>query len=127
MGKLKQDRWLPRGILNKFLNPARDGAVLPILHLNGYKIANPTLLSRISEEELTKLFEGYGYAPHYVEGCEPDVVHPRMAAVLERCLADIKAIQHEWRSSADHSQLKRPRWPRDYYADTQRSGRVPQK
>ena len=96
---------------NKFLNPARDGAVLPILHLNGYKIANPTLLSRISEEELTKLFEGYGYAPHYVEGCEPDVVHPRMAAVLERCLADIKAIQHEWRSSADHSQLKRPRWP----------------
>lgn len=96
---------------NKFLNPARDGAVLPILHLNGYKIANPTLLSRISEEELTKLFEGYGYEPHYVEGCDPDVVHPRMAAVLERCLADIKAIQHEWRSKTDHSQLKRPRWP----------------
>lgn len=96
---------------NKFLNPARDGAVLPILHLNGYKIANPTLLSRISEEELTKLFEGYGYDVHYVEGNDPNIVHPRMAAVLETCIADIKAIQHEWRTATDTKALKRPRWP----------------
>jgi xylulose-5-phosphate/fructose-6-phosphate phosphoketolase len=96
---------------NKFLNPARDGAVLPILHLNGYKIANPTLLSRISEEELVKLFEGYGYDVHFVEGSDPDVVHPKMAAVLEACIADIKAIQKEWRTAADTKALKRPRWP----------------
>lgn len=96
---------------NKFLNPARDGVVLPILHLNGYKIANPTLLSRISEEELVKLFEGYGYDVHFVEGNDPNVVHPKMAAVLEACLADIKAIQHEWRSAKDTKTLKRPRWP----------------
>lgn len=96
---------------NKFLNPARDGAVLPILHLNGYKIANPTLLSRISEEELVKLFEGYGYDVHFVEGNDPNVVHPKMAAVLEACLADIKAIQQEWRSAKDTKALKRPRWP----------------
>jgi xylulose-5-phosphate/fructose-6-phosphate phosphoketolase len=96
---------------NKFLNPARDGVVLPILHLNGYKIANPTLLSRISEEELTKLFEGYGYDVHYVEGCDPKIVHPKMAAVLEACITDIKAIQHEWRTAADTKTLKRPRWP----------------
>ncbi len=96
---------------NKFLNPARDGAVLPILHLNGYKIANPTLLSRISEEELVKLFEGYGYDVHFVEGNDPNVVHPKMAAVLETCLADIKAIQKEWRTAADTKVLKRPRWP----------------
>ena len=81
------------------------------MHLNGYKIANPTLLSRISEEELVKLFEGYGYDVHFVEGHDPEVVHPKMAAVLETCLADIKAIQHEWRSTSDHSALKRPRWP----------------
>ena len=96
---------------NKFLNPARDGAVLPILHLNGYKIANPTLLSRISEEELVKLFEGYGYDVHFVEGSDPDIVHPKMAAVLEACIADIKAIQKEWRTAADTKALKRPRWP----------------
>ncbi|MFI3123493.1 MAG: phosphoketolase family protein, partial [Methylococcales bacterium] len=96
---------------NKFLNPARDGAVLPILHLNGYKIANPTLLSRISEEELTKLFEGYGYDVHFVEGKDPEIVHPKMAAVLEACIADIKAIQKEWRTAADTKDLKRPRWP----------------
>jgi xylulose-5-phosphate/fructose-6-phosphate phosphoketolase len=96
---------------NKFLNPARDGAVLPILHLNGYKIANPTLLSRISEEELVKLFEGYGYDVHFVEGNDPEIVHPKMAAVLEACITDIKAIQHEWRTAADTKELKRPRWP----------------
>ncbi len=96
---------------NKFLNPARDGAVLPILHLNGYKIANPTLLSRISEEELVKLFEGYGYDVHFVEGHDPQVVHPKMAAVLEACLADIKHIQHTWRSASNTSDFERPRWP----------------
>ncbi len=96
---------------NKFLNPARDGAVLPILHLNGYKIANPTLLSRISEEELVKLFEGYGYDVHFVEGKDPEIVHPKMAAVLEACITDIKAIQKEWRTAADTKELKRPRWP----------------
>jgi len=96
---------------NKFLNPARDGAVLPILHLNGYKIANPTLLSRISEEELVKLFEGYGYDVHFVEGHEPQLVHPKMAAVLEACLAEIQHIQHTWRSATDTKALERPRWP----------------
>ncbi len=95
---------------NKFLNPARDGAVLPILHLNGYKIANPTLLSRISEEELTKLFEGYGYDVHYVEGHDPEIVHPKMAAVLESCLTTIKAIQHQARN-ANGAIIERPRWP----------------
>ena len=96
---------------NKFLNPARDGAVLPILHLNGYKIANPTLLSRISEEELVKLFEGYGYDVHFVEGKDPEIVHPKMAAVLEACITDIKAIQNEWRTATNTKSLKRPRWP----------------
>ncbi len=96
---------------NKFLNPARDGAVLPILHLNGYKIANPTLLSRISEEELVKLFEGYGYDVHFVEGHDPQLVHPKMAAVLEACLAEIQHIQHTWRSATDTKSLERPRWP----------------
>jgi len=96
---------------NKFLNPARDGAVLPILHLNGYKIANPTLLSRISEEELVKLFEGYGYDVHFVEGHDPQLVHPKMAAVLEACLAEIQHIQHTWRSATDTKALERPRWP----------------
>ena len=96
---------------NKFLNPARDGAVLPILHLNGYKIANPTLLSRISEEELVKLFEGYGYDVHFVEGHDPQIVHPKMAAVLEACLSDIKRIQHTWRSASDTNDFERPRWP----------------
>src|SRR5579884_1766488 len=66
---------------NKFLNPARDGAVLPILHLNGYKIAGPTVLARLPEEELTELFHGYGYQPHYVEGHEPEVMHQEMATV----------------------------------------------
>ena len=96
---------------NKFLNPARDGAVLPILHLNGYKIANPTLLSRISEEELVKLFEGYGYDVHFVEGKDPEIVHPKMAAVLEACITDIKAIQNEWRTATNTKSLKRPCWP----------------
>ena len=93
---------------NKFLNPATDGAVLPILHLNGYKIANPTLLSRIDEDELIKLFEGYGYRPYLVEGSDPEIVHPRMASVLHQCLEEIKAIQHD----ARHGEInERPTWP----------------
>ena len=94
---------------NKFLNPARDGAVLPILHLNGYKIANPTLLSRIDEAELIKLFEGYGYQPYIVAGSDPELVHPIMARVLEQCLAEIKAIQQHARNTQDD--VPRPRWP----------------
>src|SRR5206468_9920888 len=69
---------------NKFLNPANDGAVLPILHLNGYKIANPTVLARISHDELANLFAGYGYKPYFVEGDDPEVMHPLMAATLDR-------------------------------------------
>src|SRR5881394_3528899 len=78
---------------NKFLNPASDGAVLPVLHLNGYKIANPTLLARISREELTALLEGYGHRPVYVEGSEPRAMHDRMAAALDQAVAEIQRIQ----------------------------------
>src|ERR1700748_3553486 len=92
---------------NKFLNPAKDGVVLPILHLNGYKIANPTVLSRISHEELEALFRGYGYTPHFVEGEDPDTVHELMAATLETVIADIKKIKAEAGSNPGH----RPRWP----------------
>jgi xylulose-5-phosphate/fructose-6-phosphate phosphoketolase len=93
---------------NKFLNPAKDGAVLPILHLNGYKIANPTVLARISEEELRDLFTGYGYAPRILEGHDPAEMHQKMAAVLEEMLAEIKVIQEQARAS---KQMERPRWP----------------
>ncbi|MEB3230082.1 MAG: phosphoketolase family protein [Leptolyngbyaceae bacterium] len=94
---------------NKFLNPQRDGAVLPILHLNGYKIANPTILSRISHEELEALFRGYGYTPYFVEGEEPEAMHQRMAAVMEECVSQIRAIQAKARSS--DAPPERPRWP----------------
>ncbi len=93
---------------NKFLNPARDGAVLPILHLNGYKIANPTVLARISREELLHLMQGYGYTPHVVEGEEPEAMHRRMAAVAEECLRDIREIQ---RHSRHGGEAARHRWP----------------
>jgi xylulose-5-phosphate/fructose-6-phosphate phosphoketolase len=93
---------------NKFLNPIHDGAVLPILHLNGYKIANPTILARISHEELESLFRGYGYKPYFVEGSEPDYMHQAMAATLDTAIAEIKEIQEECRSSG---QARRPRWP----------------
>src|SRR5580704_8572218 len=79
---------------NKFLNPARDGAVLPILHLNGYKIANPTILARMSDGELAQLFAGYGYDPYFVEGHEPDVMHQLMAGTLDAVIAEIRSIQH---------------------------------
>ncbi|MHB1606751.1 MAG: phosphoketolase family protein [Leptospirales bacterium] len=93
---------------NKFLNPVRDGAVLPILHLNGYKIANPTILSRISAEEIKSLFEGYGYAPYFVEGSGPLPMHRTMADTLERCLADIRRIQEKSRQTGIP---QRGRWP----------------
>src|SRR4051794_6585239 len=93
---------------NKFLDPARDGAVLPILHLNGYKIANPTVLARIAPDELTALLEGYGYAPRLVEGSDPTAMHQAFAATLDACLDEIAAIQHRARVDGD---LERPRWP----------------
>jgi xylulose-5-phosphate/fructose-6-phosphate phosphoketolase len=93
---------------NKFLNPIRDGAVLPVLHLNGYKIANPTLLSRISPEELEDLFKGYGWAPHVVEGDDPELMHQTMAATLEDCVHQIQNIQQEARRTR---KPERPRWP----------------
>jgi xylulose-5-phosphate/fructose-6-phosphate phosphoketolase len=95
---------------NKFLNPARDGAVLPILHLNGFKIANPTVLARIGREELTALLRGYGYEPHFVEGDEPAVVHQDLAATLDRVLGDIRSIQSAARGQ-DAGDPARPRWP----------------
>jgi xylulose-5-phosphate/fructose-6-phosphate phosphoketolase len=93
---------------NKFLNPIRDGAVLPILNLNGYKIANPTILARVSRAELEALFVGYGYTPYFVEGDEPAGVHQKMAATLEAAVADIRTHQQRARSSNDAC---RPRWP----------------
>ena len=78
--------------INKFLNPIRDGAVLPILHLNGYKINNPTLLARISHEELENLFRGYGWTPYFVEGSDPDSMHQAMAATVEHCIAEIRKL-----------------------------------
>ena len=93
---------------NKFLNPIRDGAVLPVLHLNGYKINNPTVLARISHDELHKLFEGYGWTPHFVEGDDPLVMHQLMASTLERCVLEIRRVQDEARGSG---QAIRPRWP----------------
>ena len=93
---------------NKFLNPATDGAVLPILHLNGYKIANPTLFARMPQEELASLFIGYGYKPYFVSGSDPKVVHRDMAETLERVYADIRAIQDEARNGGT---IRRPQWP----------------
>ena len=93
---------------NKFLNPARDGAVLPILHLNGYKIANPTILGRMTDDELTDLFHGYGYEPVFVEGHEPELMHQLMAAKLEAAIHEIHAIQERARDRHDRSL---PTWP----------------
>jgi xylulose-5-phosphate/fructose-6-phosphate phosphoketolase len=94
--------------INKFLSPVRDGAVLPILNLNGYKINNPTLLARISHEELENLFKGYGYTPCFVEGSDSDTMHQAMAATLEHCIQEIKSAQETARSSG---KAERPRWP----------------
>jgi xylulose-5-phosphate/fructose-6-phosphate phosphoketolase len=93
---------------NKFLNPVSDGAVLPILHLNGYKIANPTVLARIPESELRSLLEGYGYAPRFVSGHEPATMHQLMAAVLDECLDEIALMRQ---TARDGGGLARPRWP----------------
>ena len=95
---------------NKFLNPARDGAVLPILHLNGYKIANPTVLARIPEDELRALFAGFGYEPLFVEGHEPALMHERMASVLDDAFDRIKVIQQAARNGAAAT-ASRPKWP----------------
>ncbi len=97
---------------NKFLNPIRDGAVLPILHLNGYKIANPTILARIPHDELESLFRGDGYEPFFVEGHDPDTMHQRMAAVTEQCVLRIRAIQQKARATQHAgTETERPRWP----------------
>jgi xylulose-5-phosphate/fructose-6-phosphate phosphoketolase len=93
---------------NKFLNPATDGAVLPILHLNGYKIANPTVLARIPEDELRRLLEGYGYAPYFIEGQDPMEMHQRMAEMLDQVLETIGHIQLDARQNGNR---QRPRWP----------------
>src|SRR5215468_8078773 len=93
---------------NKFLDPGRDGAVLPVLNLNGYKINNPTILSRISHEELEDLFKGYGWSPRFVEGSDPAEMHQKMAATLEDCVLEIRKIQQLARASGT---VTRPRWP----------------
>ena len=93
---------------NKFLNPVRDGAVLPILHLNGYKIANPTIPGRLSDDNLTQLFKGYGYKPYFVEGDEPETMHQLMAATLDAVVKEIHSIQNEARSKGSSSL---PVWP----------------
>ncbi len=93
---------------NKFLNPVHDGAVLPILHLNGYKIANPTVLARLPHEELESLFIGYGYKPYFVEGTDPETMHQLMAATLDTAIAEIKVIQSDARTNG---YTKRPQWP----------------
>jgi xylulose-5-phosphate/fructose-6-phosphate phosphoketolase len=93
---------------NKFLNPVNDGTVLPILHLNGYKIANPTLLSRISKKELESLFVGYGYKPYFVEGSDPDTMHQLMAKTMDRIIREIRSIQKKARKD---DKTKRPQWP----------------
>jgi xylulose-5-phosphate/fructose-6-phosphate phosphoketolase len=93
---------------NKFLNPVRDGAVLPILNLNGYKIANPTVLARVSHDELDALFRGYGYTPHFVEGDDPAAMHATMARTLDAAIGDIREIQ---RRAREDGAAERPRWP----------------
>jgi xylulose-5-phosphate/fructose-6-phosphate phosphoketolase len=93
---------------NKFMNPARDGAVLPILHLNGYKIANPTILARMSDGELAQLFAGYGYDPYFVEGHDPDTMHQLMAGTLDTVVAEIRSIQEKARHEGV---TERPLWP----------------
>jgi xylulose-5-phosphate/fructose-6-phosphate phosphoketolase len=98
---------------NKFLNPVSDGAVLPILHLNGYKIANPTLLARISRDELQQLLRGYGWTPYFVEGHEPMPMHEAMAATLDTVIEEIRRIQADARV---HGKAERPRWPMIVFA-----------
>ena len=96
---------------NKFLNPARDGAVIPILHLNGFKIANPAVLARISHAELNDLMRGYGYEPHFVEGDDPQLVHQSLAETLDNVLEKIRNIQTDARALDQNKRPERPRWP----------------
>ena len=96
---------------NKFLNPRRDGAVLPVLHLNGYKISGPTVLARMSNEELTHLMVGYGYKPHFVEGDQPESMHQLMAGTLDRVLSEIRSIQEDARQNGSRNHPQRPQWP----------------
>src|SRR5579859_5862973 len=98
---------------NKFLNPVCDGVVLPVLHLNGYKIANPTIMGRMPQQELEWLFRGYGWTPHFVEGDDPQAMHPLMAATLERCIEEIRTIQREARDEGKLTGGRHgyPRWP----------------
>ncbi len=96
---------------NKFLNPVTDGAVLPVLHLNGYKIANPTILARIPRQELESLLVGYGWKPYFVEGDDPALMHPRMAEIMERCILEIRAIQQSARSAPATTPVERQHWP----------------
>src|SRR5476649_1613123 len=93
---------------NKFLDAVGDGAVLPILHLNGYKISNPTVLARIGHEELEQLFCGYGWKPYFVEGDQPEAMHQLMASVMDDVVRDIQQIKHD---AQDHKVTERPRWP----------------
>jgi xylulose-5-phosphate/fructose-6-phosphate phosphoketolase len=93
---------------NKFLNPDTDGVVLPILHLNGYKISNPTVLARIERDEQEALFRGYGWTPYFVEGDDPMLMHQLMAAKLDEAITEIKRIQNNARNNNDTT---RPRWP----------------
>ncbi|KAK5714825.1 hypothetical protein LTR17_017002 [Elasticomyces elasticus] len=93
---------------NKFLSPVTDGAVLPVLHLNGYKINNPTLLARISEDELIKLFEGYGWTPYIVAGSDLEEMHQAMAGTVEKC---VQEILYHWKEARENGQTYRPRWP----------------
>jgi xylulose-5-phosphate/fructose-6-phosphate phosphoketolase len=93
---------------NKFINPVRDGAVLPVLNLNGYKIANPTILARISHQELEQLFAGYGYTPYFVEGDDPAAMHHQMAATVDRAIGEIRGCQ---KAARDANRPARPRWP----------------
>jgi xylulose-5-phosphate/fructose-6-phosphate phosphoketolase len=112
--------------IGKFLNPIRDGAVLPILHLNGYKINNPTLLARITHEEIEDLFRGYGWTPYFVEGSDFDSMHQAMAATLEKCIADVRKCQEEARASGIARRVRWPmivlRTPKGWTAPTQVSG-----
>ena len=97
--------------INKFLNPVSDGAVLPVLHLNGYKIANPTLLARIPREELASLLQGYGWDPLFVEGHEPMAMHEAMAAAMDQAITSIQQIRSDARSQGDAAAASRPKWP----------------
>ena len=113
MARLKHARSEGTGFWKgvQFLNPSRDGAVLPILHLNGYKISGPTVMARMSDEELISLYKGHGYAPYFVEGDDPAIVHQLLAAALDRCYAEIREIQKNARPKDAHANGNQSRQP----------------